>query len=107
MLDLWYDRDGNSITRDRWGEILSEEYHRVGHDVVGGVTVSTVWLGIDHSFFGDRGAPGYRPIIFETMLFGGDYDQELMRYSSEVDAVAGHARVVADLEAGRPPWWMT
>jgi hypothetical protein len=32
-----------------------------------GVEVSTVFLGVDHNFFGVGG-----PILFETMIFGGD-----------------------------------
>jgi predicted cobalt transporter CbtA len=51
--------------------------------------VSTVWIGIDHRF-GDDGPP----LIFETMVFNraegwGELDCE--RYSTEAEAVAGHA----------------
>jgi hypothetical protein len=54
----------------------------------GGV-VSTVWLmGIDHSFGGDK------PILFETMIFGGEHDDEMERYHSYEEAVEGHARWV-------------
>ena len=58
--------------------------------------VSTVWLGLDHSFSG-RGR-----LIFETMVFGGALDQEQERYATEDEARAGHARwVAAALEANR------
>lgn len=52
--------------------------------------VSTVWLGINHNWFGGK------PLIFETMLFGpggnGDYDMD--RYSTEAEAKEGHERMV-------------
>jgi hypothetical protein len=60
--------------------------------------ISTVWLGIDHSF-GDGGPP----LIFETMIFGRDSDtgktrygdeRYQMRYATEAGAVAGHAEAV-------------
>ena len=35
-----------------------------------GVDVSTVFLGIDHSYNSDR------PLLFETMVFGGVHDQD-------------------------------
>jgi hypothetical protein len=54
-------------------------------EVVPGVLVSTVFLGLDHRFVG--GGP---PILFETMTFGGPRDEQTFRYSSWDDAEAGH-----------------
>lgn len=62
---------------------------RVAQDDINGVTVSTVFLGIDHGF-GDG-----PPILFETMVFGGALDQEQERYSTWAEAEAGHAVMVA------------
>ena len=56
------------------------------------VTVSTVWLGMDHSF-GDG-----PPLIFETMVFGGELDQECDRYTTEEQAQQGHAAMVARVQ---------
>jgi hypothetical protein len=50
--------------------------------------VSTVFLGLDHSF--GEGPP----LIFETMVFGGELDQEQDRYSTWDEAVEGHNRMV-------------
>ena len=48
------------------------------------IRVSTVFLGIDHSFgLGD-------PVLWETMIFGGDYDIASDRYRSRKDAIVGH-----------------
>src|SRR5882757_3426775 len=54
-----------------------------------GVRVSTVFLGLDHSF-GSSGPP----ILFETMIFGGEHDQYQERYSTWEEAEAGHKRAV-------------
>ena len=108
MSDLWFDKDGQPIPemqafRLRYGQPpgAMSEYARIGLDVVGDSEVSTVWLGLNHEF-----QPGRPPLIFETMICGGDHDQELTRYCTEADAAEGHRRVVADLRAGRVPWFL-
>lgn len=40
--------------------------------------ISTVFLG------------GSKPMLFETMVFGGDHDGYTLRYSSMEEAIAGH-----------------
>lgn len=72
----------------QWGEWISKkENKRVALTKKLGITISTVFLGVDHNFVGGP------PIIFETMIFGGDHDQEMMRYTSWEDAVSGHCQV--------------
>lgn len=91
----WYDREGQPIAdyprwaHEKWGNDFDAEmaYKRVAKDRRGDVAVSTVWLGLNHQF-GDG-----PPLIFETMVFGGDHDDEQWRYSTEVEALAGHAEV--------------
>lgn len=53
--------------------------------------VSTVFLGLDHSF-GDKGPP----ILFETMAFADDSwtDLECARYATWEDAEIGHGAIV-------------
>lgn len=53
-----------------------------------GSYVSTVFLGLDHSFDGSK-------ILFETMVFGGPLHQEMERYRTWEEAEAGHKRWVA------------
>lgn len=90
----YYGRDGSPITRDEWlaaheSQEDWERARRVAEDQVGEVWISTVWLGLDHAF-------GYGPpLIFETMCFGGSMDQEAYRYSTESEALAGHAEIVS------------
>lgn len=82
-----YDRQGNKISYDEWARRREGELV-VDNTTVGEVTVSTVWLGLDHSFVSGP------PVIFETMLFGGAQDGECERYSTEAEAIAGHQRWV-------------
>lgn len=50
--------------------------------------VSTVFLGINH-----RHGPG-APILFETMIFGGDHNEYCERYSTWEEAEAGHQKAI-------------
>ena len=52
------------------------------------VEVSTVFLGLDHSFGNGK------PLLFETMVFGGEYDQHTERYSTYEEAEKGHDEVI-------------
>jgi hypothetical protein len=58
-----------------------------------GVRVSTVFLGMDHGW-GDRNSPDYQPILWETMVFGGEYDDYQERYTSHEEALEGHQKMV-------------
>jgi len=98
----YLDRRGNPLNLDAMSALLKDrDYRKVGHaeinDSSGKVRylVSTVWLGIDHGF-------GSVPILFETMVFpAGDFSTELdcTRYSTEAEALRGHAETVARFEA--------
>jgi len=55
------------------------------------VTVSTVFLGIDHNFSGEG-----PPLLYETMVFGGDLHEGCNRYSTREEALAGHEAVLED-----------
>lgn len=50
--------------------------------------VSTVFLGLDHSWESDT------PVLWETMIFGGKEDMYQDRYTSYKDAVIGHKKAV-------------
>jgi hypothetical protein len=84
-VSLYYDYEGNPIDLATWAQLFNDERH-LGEDELDGVRVSTVYLGLDHSF----GAGP--PLIFETMIFGGTLDGDTWRYATEAEARAGHAR---------------
>lgn len=105
----YYDVDGNPIDANRFAELKWEPagpitaYSRIGRDTIntpddGMVEVSTVWLGLDHQF--GEGPP----LIFETLIFGGDRDGEVRRYSTKEEALAGHLHAVNEIQQGRAPW---
>ncbi len=62
----------------------------IGKDQFGSVSVSTVFLGMDHSFSGGD------PVLFETMIFGGEHDQYQERYCTWDEAEKGH-QIACDL----------
>ena len=51
------------------------------------VRVSTVFLGVDHSFR-DEGPP----LLFETMIFCGEHDGYQERYETWDEAAIGHVK---------------
>lgn len=65
-----------------------------------GAQVSTVFLALDHNFFGVAGG---QPILFETMVFGGPLNGEQVRYATWDEAVAGHAEMLARAIAASGP----
>ena len=73
------------LTWARWFEDAGKNgKRRVDETTIGDSRVSTVFLGLDHSF-GDG-----PPLIFETLVFGGKLDQEMERYSTKEQALEGH-----------------
>lgn len=71
-----------------WARWLEKSDRVVAITERDGVKVSTVFLGLDHSF---GGGP---PQIFETLVFEGDHDGDMDRYSTWEEAEAGHAAMV-------------
>lgn len=63
-----------------------------------GVEVSTVFLALNHRHFGSG-----PPILYETMVFGGEHDQMQWRWVTREQAIAGHDQIVAALRAGASP----
>lgn len=61
----------------------------VASDMINGVHVSTVFLGLDHGY-----NTVAEPILFETMIFGGEHDMWQNRYSTWEEAEAGHKEAV-------------
>lgn len=62
---------------------------RVAYDEIGEVQVSTVFLGQD------VGLGAGKPLVFETMIFGGEHDEFQVRSSTWEEAEEWHAAAVA------------
>lgn len=97
----YYGRDGQPMGHMEWAERFGHDrdYKRVALTQVGELSVSTVWLGLDHNFAGVG-----PPLIFETMIHddaADDWLEDQWRYASEADARAGHEQVVATLRSAQ------
>ena len=55
------------------------------------ILVSTVFISLDHSFEINK---KHIPILFETMIFGGEYDQYQERYETWDQALEGHEECI-------------
>lgn len=96
------DEKGNAIpepdllTWARWYE--TAERSIANDELPDGVRVSTVFLGMDHSF-----VPDGHPVLFETMIFHGEHDTSwMMRYETREQAIAGHAKALAWVKGEGP-----
>lgn len=79
-----------------WAKWLEKTDRTVRQTRVGEQRVSTVFLGLDHSF-----VDGTKPLVFETMVFEGDSyeDKFCKRYCTWDEAVVGHDDCVSRLKA--------
>lgn len=102
----------------KWGEFASKiEDRRVALTEIHHCTVSTVFLGLDHNFYG-----GEYPVLYETMVFMGEASQktidsgravpfldpkdgtpqqewsDMRRYSFRCEALEGHHETVKAIE---------
>lgn len=89
-------------------KVSIEEMHKLYNDLSikvvqqdklpNGKFVSTVFLGIDHSW-GITNDPNHKPVLWETMVFNdledsGITEEYQERYTSYQDAVEGHKRAL-------------
>ena len=92
----YFARNGDEITMEQWSRLLGDTGYKIVKQerTDRGTLVSTVWLGLDHSFtFGDDPVP---PLIFETMVFSKTEalkDEYMDRYTTEEQALEGHGRI--------------
>ncbi len=106
MSDLYVLADGYVVpVRDArawsdWFNRHPEERVVARDEVEPGVTASTVFLGLDHSF---GVGP---PVLWESMVFGPDdhpWSDYQDRYTSREAAEAGHQRIVTAIQQGESP----
>ncbi len=86
-----------------WAEWMETANRQIADDTIDGVRISTVFLGLDHAYpFSVLKAPVV-PVLYETMIFGGEHNEYQERYTTRTKALAGHDRVVAAVRAGKSP----
>src|SRR5262249_51135070 len=90
---VYYDRQGTPIPLMEWARLFEDDDYKMlaRTDLDDAITVSTIWLGIDH------GSLGRVPLIFETMVFGPTWcDLDCWRYATEAQALEGHTAAVRE-----------
>jgi len=86
---IWYNKQGKPIDSNTANELLGDHnYVVVKKTKVKKNEISTVWLGLDHSFNNNDGLP----LIFETIVFPDCEDMD--RYHTLEEAKEGHERMV-------------
>lgn len=106
MLSKYWKLEGKKVVECKdvleWGKFFENENRFINSTEIleGAIRVSTVFLGIDHSF-----SPlPHAPLIFETMVFGGSMDQKMDRYSTYKKAEAGHQKMVDAVHENLNKW---
>lgn len=89
------DHEVRPASMEEWARQFGLERHvadqRFGHEGIGEIRISTVFLGLDHRNFGDG-----PPLVFETMIFGGgdELDGYTARSSTWAEALVEHRKAV-------------
>lgn len=68
----WFEKGNRTVKKTRLEVSMTNGLTKKDKKL-GFVEISTVFLGIDHAFDGGE------PLLFETMVFGGEMDQEMDR----------------------------
>ena len=93
------DDAGDPIVEDdpvKWGLWLETANRHIGKTVLAdGTIISTVFLGMDHSFLPEC----HLPVFWETMIFGGQLDCHQERYTSKEYALRGHEEAVSKAQS--------
>lgn len=77
------------LTAAKWFEVAKNRevvVTEIGEDCF----LSTVFLGLDHNYLGDK------PILYESLWFGGKHDGDQRRYSTRDEALEGHKEMLAE-----------
>lgn len=81
-----------------WANAFEKDTRRIlkQTEISKDIRVSTVFLGMDHSF--SKGPP----LLWETMIFGGKHDSWQNRYATKLEALIGHDAAVELAKTEKP-----
>ena len=79
----------------KWAESFESSDRHIAQSMIYDICVSTVFLGIDHGWL-----PHSKPVLFETMIFGGFENEYQERYDDIEESQIGHIRAVARVVVG-------
>ena len=87
-------REVMEVPLEEWGRWFETANRHIGDDIIDGIRVSTIFLGLDMATIEvDRGPP----LLFETMVFPDAY--LIGRWETIDEAEAEHAKTVAVYQA--------
>lgn len=72
----------------KWLTQLGSSDRQVAFTEIMDIEISTVFLGLDYNL--GRG----KPLLFETIVFGGVFNRVIERYSTWEEAEEGHAEIL-------------
>lgn len=84
------DEAGNPVEEKdllTWARWFESADRTVARDQIDEARISTVFLGMDHSY--TEGPP----VLYETMVFGGQFDLYEVRYQTQEQALVGHGHI--------------
>ena len=87
----WIEDNDRIVMKTRL-KVTAENRFLMKEKKLGFIEVSTVFLGIDHNHFGGT------PLLFETMIFGGEHEYEMTRCSTWEVAEAMHNEMIGRLK---------
>lgn len=92
----YYDINGQKITRDEWLiHFINDSYKIIANDQIGKFRISTVWLGMDHSFGFEGPLQIFETMVFDTTNKADTWQNiDMERYSTLEQAKAGHRIMV-------------
>lgn len=93
----YFFRDGTEATLEEVEHMLTkegfEEHRRVAYDKIGPVSISTVFLVKDFFFKADN-----TPLLFETVIFGGERNGDHFHYATEEEALEKHEELCKEAQ---------
>ena len=95
------DDEGNPVPERNvlvWGDWLATHDRHLATTNFSWGKVSTIFLGLDERFisFDLQDPLIHKPVLWETMVFGGSLDGEQRQYTSKEEALEGHRQLVEE-----------
>jgi hypothetical protein len=93
-MEEWYILvEGRPVREPNWVKAMAwlsvERNTRFAEDWVGDVHVSTIFLGMNH-----RHSASGPPLLWETMILGGEHDGYQERHATAIEAARGHVEAL-------------
>ena len=96
---MWYILDENNnpvkvdgLTAGQWmDDSANRQQRQVNFSTFNNVSLSTVFLSLDHNHYGYG-----EPILYESLWFGGPFDGHSSRYKTRDEALLGHQRMLEE-----------